>query len=82
MNVKEATLADRDVACDDEFAQRDRSVHPPAFAPEYKTSVLRSPRLSSLSLQNSLSELTGPVFGDMVLRGRRSTLFENKLQGS
>ena len=28
---------------DSEFIQRDRSIHPAAFTPEYKTSVLRSP---------------------------------------
>ena len=47
----------------DEFIQRDRGQHPPAFTPGYKTSVLRSPRLPLWSLQNSLSEVTGPVFG-------------------
>jgi protocatechuate 3,4-dioxygenase beta subunit len=46
-----------------EFIQRDRGQHPPAFAPIYKTSTLRSPRLALVSLQNSLSEVTGPVFG-------------------
>ena len=46
-----------------EFFQRDRSIHPPAHAPGYKTSVTRSPRQALLSLQNSLSEITGPVFG-------------------
>jgi protocatechuate 3,4-dioxygenase beta subunit len=46
-----------------EFIQRDRSIHPAAFTPEYKSSVLRSPRLPLLSVQNSLSEVTGPVFG-------------------
>lgn len=46
-----------------EFFQRDRSIHPPAFTPDYKTSVLRSPRHALLSLQNSLSEVTGPLFG-------------------
>src|SRR5712691_814287 len=46
-----------------EFFKRDRSVHPPAFTPDYKTSVLRSPRRPLLSLQNSLSEVTGPLFG-------------------
>ena len=48
---------------DGEFIQRDRGIYPPAFTPEYKTTVLRSPRLSLWSLQNSLSEVTGPVFG-------------------
>jgi protocatechuate 3,4-dioxygenase beta subunit len=46
-----------------EFYQRDRGVHPPAFTPGYKTSVLRSPRLALLSIQPTLSELTGPLFG-------------------
>ena len=46
-----------------EYYQRDRSVHPPAFTPDYKTSVARSPRYSLISLQNSVSEITGPVFG-------------------
>jgi protocatechuate 3,4-dioxygenase beta subunit len=47
---------------DDEFIQRDRDMHPPAFTPIYKTSVLRSPRIPLWSLQNSLSEVTGPIF--------------------
>ena len=47
-----------------EFFQRDRTIQPPAYTPGYKTSALRSPRLSLLSLQNSLSEVTGPVFGE------------------
>jgi protocatechuate 3,4-dioxygenase beta subunit len=46
-----------------EFFQRDREMHPPAFTPGYKTSVARSPRYSLISLQNSVSEITGPVFG-------------------
>lgn len=49
------------------FYQRDRSRHPPAFTPEYKTSVLRSPKHALLSLGNTLSEMTGPVFGHGML---------------
>jgi protocatechuate 3,4-dioxygenase beta subunit len=45
------------------FYQRDRSWHPPAFTPQYKTSVLRSPQQPLLSLDNTISEMTGPVFG-------------------
>ena len=45
-----------------EFHQRNRDIHPPAFTPDYKTSVLRSPRIPLWSLQNSLSEVTGPQF--------------------
>ncbi len=47
----------------DEFIQRDRTQHPPAFTPEYKSTTLRSPRRALWSLQNSLSEVTGPAFG-------------------
>ncbi|HEY2925909.1 protocatechuate 3,4-dioxygenase subunit beta [Piscinibacter sp.] len=49
-------------AADAEFLMRDTTSHPPAYAPGYKTSVLRSPRNSLISLQNSLSEVTAPVF--------------------
>lgn len=45
------------------YYQRDRDRHPPAFAPGYKTSVARSPRLPLISLQQTQSEMTGPVFG-------------------
>jgi protocatechuate 3,4-dioxygenase beta subunit len=45
-----------------EFVPRDHRQHPPALAPIYKTSVLRSPRIPLWSLQNSLSEVTGPQF--------------------
>jgi len=37
---------------DAEFLMRDTTSHPPAYAPAYKTSVLRSPKLALVSLQN------------------------------
>lgn len=43
--------------------QRDRTWHPPALAPDYKTSVARSPRQAMLSLEATASELSGPRFG-------------------
>ena len=46
-----------------EFYMRDRAMHPPAHAPGYKTSVPRSPRQALLTLQQTLSEITGPTFG-------------------
>ena len=46
-----------------EYFQRDRWAHPDARTPDYKTSVTRSPRLPLLSIENSLSEITGPTFG-------------------
>jgi len=45
------------------FYQRDRTWHPAALTPGYKTSVLRAPQQALLALGNSLSEMTGPVFG-------------------
>src|SRR5690606_42081211 len=45
-----------------EFLQRDRSWHPPAYTPGDKTSVLRSPQKSLISIETSPSEITGPRF--------------------
>jgi protocatechuate 3,4-dioxygenase beta subunit len=45
------------------FYQRDRAWHPPAFTPQYKTSVLRSPQHALLSMEGTVSEMTGPRFG-------------------
>jgi len=45
-----------------EFNARDHAAHPPPFAPGYKTTVLRSPRNAPIALQNSLSEITAPMF--------------------
>jgi protocatechuate 3,4-dioxygenase beta subunit len=49
------------------FFQRDREWHPQAFTPWYKTSVTRSPQRALLSMDNTLSEITGPVFGHNIL---------------
>ncbi|MEX6505498.1 protocatechuate 3,4-dioxygenase subunit beta [Jiella sp. M17.18] len=48
---------------DGSFYQRDRTWHPPAYTPGYKTSVTRSPQRALISLDNTISEMTGPVFG-------------------
>ncbi|AFL50179.1 protocatechuate 3,4-dioxygenase beta subunit [Sinorhizobium fredii] len=59
------------------FFQRDRNWHPPAFAPGYKTSVLRSPQKALLSLDSTISEITGPVFGHSVLGELDNDLIHN-----
>jgi protocatechuate 3,4-dioxygenase beta subunit len=46
-----------------EYYQRDRLWQPPQLTPNYKTSVARSPSYALLSIEQSLSEITGPVFG-------------------
>lgn len=50
-----------------DFYPRDRAWQPPALTPAYKTTVARSPRQPLLSLPQTLSETTGPVFtaGDL-----------------
>jgi protocatechuate 3,4-dioxygenase, beta subunit len=49
------------------FFARDRSWHPPALTPQYKTSVARSPSRALLSMPQTLSETTGPVFRGEIL---------------
>ncbi|NDW03015.1 protocatechuate 3,4-dioxygenase subunit beta [Jiella pacifica] len=49
------------------FYQRDRRWHPPAYDPGYKTSITRSPQKPLIALDNTLSEMTGPVFGHETL---------------
>jgi protocatechuate 3,4-dioxygenase, beta subunit len=66
---------------DSEFIQRDRAIQPPAFTPNYKTSVLRSPRIPLWSLQNSLSEVTGPIFRPDELGPLDNDLILNYAQG-
>ncbi|MGR3696885.1 MAG: protocatechuate 3,4-dioxygenase subunit beta [Roseovarius sp.] len=61
--------------------QRDRTRHPPALAPDYKTSVARSPRLPLLSLQTSASELTGPTFGHNDIAALDNDLIRNYAHG-
>lgn len=43
----------------------DREVHPPYLSPDYKSTVLRAPSKPLVVIKQSLSELTGPIFGDM-----------------
>jgi len=52
----------RSSAPTDEFLQRDTALHAPALTPGYKTSVLRSPRLALISIEQTLSEITAPQF--------------------
>ncbi len=59
------------------YYQRDRNWHPPAYVPGYKTTVLRSPTKSLISLDNTLSEMTGPVFGHHMLGEFDNDLISN-----
>lgn len=59
------------------FFARDLSWHPPAYAPCYKTSVLRSPKRALLSLDGTISEITGPVFGHAMIGELDNDLLHN-----
>jgi protocatechuate 3,4-dioxygenase beta subunit len=50
-----------------DFKARDWSVHPPYRHEDYKSTVLRSPSKPLVPLAQTLSELTGPVFGHDAL---------------
>jgi protocatechuate 3,4-dioxygenase, beta subunit len=60
-----------------EHYQRDRTWQPPTYTPNYKTSVARSPRQALLSLQGSMSEITGPVFGHSDIDAIDNDLIRN-----
>ena len=59
------------------YIQRDRNWQPPAYTPQYKTSVLRSPRNALLSLAPTISEMTGLVFGHDILGELDNDLIKN-----
>ncbi|QPC85577.1 protocatechuate 3,4-dioxygenase subunit beta [Mesorhizobium sp. NBSH29] len=59
------------------FFARDRTWHAPALTPAYKTSVLRSPQKALLSLDGTISEITGPVFGHSILGAQDDDLIHN-----
>ena len=60
-----------------DYAQRNTDLHPPAYTPGYKTSVLRSPRNALISIQQTLSETTAPVFRPEELGPRDNDLILN-----
>jgi len=60
-----------------DYAQRNTDLHPPAYTPGYKTSVLRSPRNALISIQQTLSETTSPVFRPEELGPRDNDLILN-----
>ena len=56
---------------------REAGIHPPAFTPTYKTSVLRSPQRALISFDSSPSEETGPTFGHVKLGALDNDLLLN-----
>ena len=64
-----------------EYYMRDRLHHPPAKSENYKTSVTRSPQYALLSLENSLSEISGPVFSHSDIDPLDNDLLKNYSHG-
>ena len=60
---------------------RNRAAHPPAYDPDYKTTVPRSPRWALLSLESTITEETGPVFGHGLLGPLDNNLIVNFTKG-
>ena len=52
---------------DGPYAPRDWDSHPPYLYPDYKSTGLRGPTKPLVPLNQSLSELTGPVYGHDVV---------------
>ena len=59
------------------FFQRDLDWHPRAYTPWYKTTVLRSPQKAALSLDGTISEITGPRFGHNIIGELDNDLIHN-----
>ena len=60
-----------------DFPRRDRSWHPAANTPAYRSTTFRSPRRALLALPQSIGELSGPVFGDSGLDPLDNDLIRN-----
>jgi len=65
------------VSKEDALQSRDWTVQPPYLCPEYKSTVMRSPRKPLVPLPATLSEMTGPVFGHDAVREIDSDLTRN-----
>lgn len=47
----------------EKISPRDWGSHPPMIYPEYKSTIYRAPKKPLVPIKQSLSELTGPVYG-------------------
>lgn len=60
-----------------EIARRDWSSHPPQVAPEYKSTTIRAPTRPLVPLAQTLSEVTGPIFGQNAVEPGDADLTTN-----
>jgi protocatechuate 3,4-dioxygenase beta subunit len=65
---------------DTAFNPRDWETQPAYLSPEYKSTVARSPRKPLIPIPQSLSEITGPVFGHEALNPLDNDLTKNGIK--
>ena len=63
-----------------EYNSLDRTIHPPYLHPPYRSTILRSPQRPLIRLPQSLTELTGPVFGTDALQLLDDDLTQNAVK--
>ncbi len=63
-----------------EYTSLDRTIHPPYLHPPYQSTVLRSPRRPLVPLPQTLTELTGPVYGADAIQALDDDLTRNAVK--
>jgi protocatechuate 3,4-dioxygenase beta subunit len=59
------------------FPRRDRTWHPAADTPAYRSTTYRAPRRAPLALPQSVGELSGPLFGHRAIDPLDNDLIRN-----
>jgi protocatechuate 3,4-dioxygenase beta subunit len=62
------------------YNSMERAIQPPYLHPAYKSTVPRSPRRNLVPLTQSLSELTGPVYGQDEIKPLDNDLTKNSMK--
>ncbi|MDZ7823254.1 MAG: protocatechuate 3,4-dioxygenase subunit beta [Ahrensia sp.] len=62
------------------IAPRDLNWHPAPLAPDYRSSIFRSPKHARLHYDPTTTEMTGPAFGHSMLGALDSDLIQNYAQ--
>lgn len=63
-----------------DFNSLDRKIHPPYLHPPYQSTLKRSPQRPLLPLPQTLSELTGPVYGDKAIQPLDNDMTRNAVK--
>jgi protocatechuate 3,4-dioxygenase beta subunit len=58
----------------DRYSRAGNDADPPFLSPEYKSTVLRSPRKPLIMIPQTMSEITGPVYGHSDVRAEEADL--------